>query len=758
MTYCEKCMRPLDGMSVCPVCGRLPAAPLYHLEPGTILQEKYQVGRALSEDSCSITYIARDLSTDSTVAIREYFPMEDARRDSSKSNVVSEMQKHDNAINRFVEKARLLSEFRNEPCVAGVYDYFRQNHTAYMVMEGPGGLSLQTYVQKKGAVPAEALLELMKPLLQTLQQIHRKGLIHRNISPESIRIYGDGSMKLVNFGTVSGAVDENSLKPGYAPVELYGLQGRSGPWSDVYALACSIYMAITGIVPQLSVERAAQDELRSPLQYGVAITEQQEAALMRALAVWPQARTQSVAELMDGLGLIEPEPVPVIEEPAQAEAVFDPSVAEAAPVSEPVQTETPAQAAPRWEPVDDPANWDNMPGATGDILLDPVMLQGRAAAEPVQAAPQQEEQEEFEQLTAWQTLLAQVNEEEPTVGVHEITPEAEPAAPVYETVPEEELTVSIHEPVPVEEPSAPAHEIIPEEEPTVSVHETVPEEELTASVHEIEQAISIHEPAVQAEPIPWEEPVPEWQGDYTPVEPIDPKFWQKELGVAEEEEPMPWDEAPEAWKEPAAHQEKSDIWPGIPETEQPAKKKSGKKLGLILGIAGGAMLLFVAIIVAAVVWLLPMFLKPDPVDLTLTLNGDTLELPCTVEDLVDQGWKGIRLREDALVAAGNVLSIEMEREGVIRVLTNNNGDEDVPLSQCVVTSVMVNDEDVKAAAGTIDLDTTFEQLKEQLGRPAEKEDDTISYLEADGTMWTFAQTEDGALKSITVTAPQPEEG
>ena len=679
MTYCEKCMQPMDGRTTCPSCGRLTPAPAHHLAPGTVLGESYLVGRAIGEDDGGITYIGRDLAQDCKVTIREYFPAEEAKRDHEQDNAVSGLQGHETSISRFLEKARLLEEFRDEPCLIGVRASFHENRTAYIIMEAPGGVSMQTYLWKKGTVPADALLELMKPMMKALQQLHRRGLIHRNINPAAIRMYPDGGMKLVDFGMAHGAVDENSLKPGYAPMELYGFAGKPGPWSDVYALCASIYACITGVVPQLSVERAAQDELRRPSELGVSLTERQERALMRGLAVWPHERIRTVSELMDALELVEEVEIPAFEEPVEEP--------EEAPVEE-------VQVAPRWEPVEDPADWQEQPQTETAVLLDPVMRQGRAYAEPA-------------------VDVMEYSADEASMFADEAEPSEYEQADLLEAF---EKAVD-EEPV---------------QEETVAEEET-PEEEPAAEEAPME--------AVASE---------DWQGDYKPVEPIDPKFWERELGLEPQVEKLPWEEAPEVWQDQTIDlrivEQQAQTQQEEPEETQPPRKK----WGLFLGIAIAVLVLAAA----AVVWLFSGKMAGAK-GLEISIDGVSYDVPFELGTLYENGWTDEEMSVVDLVGANQALLLQLQNGGSIRVMAENTTNEQLPLAQCAVTRLTLTDRSVSASVGEITLASSLEDVQAALGTPDAQENGKMQYHDGNGYIWSFTEAEDGnGLKSIVIALEQ----
>ena len=309
MNYCEKCMRPLELGAVCEYCGQLPAAPVHHLRPGSILQQKYFIGRAIGQGGFGITYIGRDLVLDTVVAIKEYYPSGEVNRDHNRSNMVLQNgnippEEYGKALERFLMEARILAKFSTEPGVVGVRDFFQENDTAYIVMEYLEGITLKEYLRIKGPVPANILFKLMEPVLQVLHKIHERGLIHRDISPDNLMLMKDGRLKLLDFGAARAFTDEKSLsivlKQGYAPVEQYWNGDRQGAWTDVYAVCATIYKCLTGTTPIASVQRAVQDELKPPSALGIAILPSQEQALMKGLAVSDANRFRSMQDLIAG--------------------------------------------------------------------------------------------------------------------------------------------------------------------------------------------------------------------------------------------------------------------------------------------------------------------------------------------------------------------------------------------------------------------------------------------------------------------------
>lgn len=311
---CPHCMREIkEEMSgSCPYCGYQSshAADIQHqLKPFTILSGKYLVGDVLGEGGFGITYIGFDINLEVRIAIKEFYPNGFATRES---NVTSELTAYQGQSmetvykwrDNFLDEARRLAKCSHLSGVVGVRDFFQENNTAYIVQEYIEGMTLKDYAQSAGGkMPAGQLLAEIKPVLDALAQVHREGIVHRDISPDNIMRMDNGQMKLLDFGAARdfAASGEKSLsvllKPGYAPEEQYRTKGKQGPWSDIYAFAGTIYKCITGVTPPESMERMRQDELRRPGELGAEIAPDAERALLKALSVYAEDRYQSIEDL-----------------------------------------------------------------------------------------------------------------------------------------------------------------------------------------------------------------------------------------------------------------------------------------------------------------------------------------------------------------------------------------------------------------------------------------------------------------------------
>ena len=314
--YCPSCMAEnTDGAEKCSVCGGdMRAQNRQHQLPTmTILEGRYLIGKVLGEGGFGITYIGLDLRLEERVAIKEFYPTGSVTRYAKHSEAVEATSAEGEILlererEKFLNEARTMSRFSGESSIVHVKDFFYANSTAYIVMEFIDGETMQQRLKENGPEnDFNKLLDMLRPVIKDLDDVHRAGFIHRDISPSNLMVDKSGSVKLLDFGTAREVNEDGEkslsivLKPGFAPEEQYRRRGQQGPWTDVYALCATIYKLCTGVTPEVSVDRLAVDSLEPPSKFGVKINPQQEAVLARGLAVRREDRIQSAAELLEDL-------------------------------------------------------------------------------------------------------------------------------------------------------------------------------------------------------------------------------------------------------------------------------------------------------------------------------------------------------------------------------------------------------------------------------------------------------------------------
>ena len=311
---CYGCFGEHNGVGPCPRCGFDAATakhPAIALPVGTILNGRYLTGRVLGVGGFGVTYLAMDMTLETPVAVKEYLPSGIAIRDNDHYTMTvssqEEQAQFDSGATKFLDEARILAKLRKIPNIVTVHDFFRENGTAYFVMEYIEGVDLMRYTASKGGkLSFEETRDLLLPVMKSLAVVHDNNLLHRDISPDNILVTKTGTTHLLDFGAARLSVDSVKsrsiiLKHGFAPEEQYRKHGNQGPWSDEYALAATMYLVITGVMPPDAIERVHEDTLQSPAALGIPIPGYANDALMKALSVQASGRFPDMKSFADAI-------------------------------------------------------------------------------------------------------------------------------------------------------------------------------------------------------------------------------------------------------------------------------------------------------------------------------------------------------------------------------------------------------------------------------------------------------------------------
>lgn len=311
VNLCFGCMEPTDSYP-CPRCGYTPGGKgaEWALQPGSILNGKYMVGRILGQGGFGITYIGWDIALEKKVAIKEYYPSGQVSRTPG-TNTLSWYTSESAALARqtglemFLKEARKMSKVDDVFGIVRVRDLFQENQTAYIVMDYVEGETLKARLQKTGPMAWDQAKGIFQPAIRAMEQVHKAGLIHRDLSPDNLMLTPDGQVKILDLGAAkdlsinSGASSMQVAKGGFSPFEQYSQRGGSGPWTDVYAMAATIYYTLTGVLPPAAIDRVEEDTMDWSLVS--TLPGRAREALRAAMAVSAKKRTQSMEELERGL-------------------------------------------------------------------------------------------------------------------------------------------------------------------------------------------------------------------------------------------------------------------------------------------------------------------------------------------------------------------------------------------------------------------------------------------------------------------------
>ena len=304
---CMGCMNPLpDRTDKCPHCGYQEGTPysLTYLQPGTVLKERYLIGKVIEKNNEGATYISYDQTEDKKVLIREFMPEQIAERNESNQYIRPKTgyeRQFKTALSDFVELSRQLLALDKITSMVPVMDRFVDNDTVYVVYRYIRSLTLSAFLQRNGGeLTWSQTKKMFLPLLNTLSQLHKKGIIHRGISPETILVDQDNKLWLTGFciadiraeGGDAGA----SLFEGYAAPEQYSLNSWQGNWTDVYGISAVLYRVLTGTRPSDGNSRRISDDLCPPDELNRKIPANISDAIFSGMVVSSEKRVQSIDE------------------------------------------------------------------------------------------------------------------------------------------------------------------------------------------------------------------------------------------------------------------------------------------------------------------------------------------------------------------------------------------------------------------------------------------------------------------------------
>jgi serine/threonine protein kinase len=280
-----------------------------YLQSGTII-DQYIIERELAHGGFSSVYLARQLTDQIQVAIKEFLPRRQAHR--TWNNVVVANSEEDKVLfNRgralFFEEAKILAALKHHNIVE-VINFFQANATVYMVMTYDYGVSLNNLISDSDIDIDEAfLVGVFSALLKGIEVIHQHNMVHLDIKPGNILIRPENDPLLLDFGAIqknppSGKISQSLvLTNGFSPVEQY--TGKSiGSWTDIYAVGATMRACLDRKVPQPAPLRLKEDmQIPAVKAYKRKFPYYLLEAIDWAMAIQPRIRPQSTSELLQAL-------------------------------------------------------------------------------------------------------------------------------------------------------------------------------------------------------------------------------------------------------------------------------------------------------------------------------------------------------------------------------------------------------------------------------------------------------------------------
>lgn len=310
-SMCMNCMHEKGDAKVCPRCAyeeNTHQSGIY-LPLRSIIGGKYAVGRFLGANGDGATYLGYDIKQDAEIIIREFLPETLISRapNYSINPLMGCEENFRECYEDFLNLWRGIARMRELTGVMTIYDIVEDFGTVYVISEYIETITLRDYLaaQPEGRLPWEEVKKLFMPILSTLSELHKAGIVHGCISPNSLRIGKDGKLRLFQFSITEvrtvGEVLPTAISPGFAALEQYSQSDTIGPWSDVYSFSAVLYRTLTGNVLAEAPQRINDESIHIPDAVRKTTPVYVVDAIWGGLRVNPKIRTRSLTALHDGL-------------------------------------------------------------------------------------------------------------------------------------------------------------------------------------------------------------------------------------------------------------------------------------------------------------------------------------------------------------------------------------------------------------------------------------------------------------------------
>ncbi|NET58705.1 MAG: protein kinase [Symploca sp. SIO2E6] len=265
-------------------------------QAGQKLQDgKYTIEKELGQGGFGITYLVKDKQGHQLVV-------------KTLNNYLRRQLDFAKFEQDFLNEALRLAKFRH-PHIVRVDEVIQEGDRWCMVMEYIDGEDLAHLVWQQGVLSESEALRYMQQLGEALTMVHNHGLLHRDLKPLNIMVRKNlVDAVLIDFGIAREfspnltQTHTQSLSDGFAPIEQYDWRAKRGAYTDVYALAATLYALLTGEMPLPSPVRAFGTRLDSPQQLNHNISDRVNRAILTGMAMKPEDRPQSVREWLAMLG------------------------------------------------------------------------------------------------------------------------------------------------------------------------------------------------------------------------------------------------------------------------------------------------------------------------------------------------------------------------------------------------------------------------------------------------------------------------
>ncbi|MFQ9087746.1 MAG: Stk1 family PASTA domain-containing Ser/Thr kinase [Roseburia sp.] len=265
------------------------------LTEGMFIADRYEVISKIGAGGMSDVYKAKDHVLGRFVAIKVLKP---------------EFSEDVGFVSKFHTEAQSAAGLEH-PNIVNIYDVGSEDGLHYIVMEYIEGITLKTYIEKKGRLTFKEAVSIAIQVGRGIEAAHNKNIVHRDIKPQNIMISTEGKVKVMDFG-IARAATSNTIHSDVMGSVHYSSpeQARNGfidGKSDIYSLGIVMYEMVTGRVPfdgdttvSIAIQHL-QEEMVPPSAYAPDLPISLEKIILKCTQKSPSRRYQNIGDLIQDL-------------------------------------------------------------------------------------------------------------------------------------------------------------------------------------------------------------------------------------------------------------------------------------------------------------------------------------------------------------------------------------------------------------------------------------------------------------------------
>ena len=273
------------------------------LNPGTYLQNRYEILERIGSGGMSVVYKAQCHTLNRLVAIKV---------------LKEEFAFDENFVGKFKMEAQAAARL-SHPNIVSVYDVVDEDVLHYIVMELIEGITLKNYIEKKGHLESKEAIGIAIQVAQGIGAAHEQHIIHRDIKPQNMIISRDGKVKVADFGIARAVSTQTMNATAVGSVHYISPEQAKGGYcderSDIYSFGITMYEMVTGKVPfegdnTITVALAHLEEpVTPPRMYVPEVSQALEQIILKCTQKRPERRYSNVTDVIADLrkALMEPD-------------------------------------------------------------------------------------------------------------------------------------------------------------------------------------------------------------------------------------------------------------------------------------------------------------------------------------------------------------------------------------------------------------------------------------------------------------------